>query len=140
MSPQPFPHLQRGEALLWFGWLQLHGAEYDNFEYDLRVGRGAPVDPAWPPEIQDMATHLSRKRIDAVGYQRGVPTIFVIMRTARRAAAGALNIYPKLYRETFAYAGELHAALVTHLVDLDIRRLLEADGVAVYVLPIPGGA
>ncbi len=139
MSPQPYPHLQAGEAILWYGWLQLHGTEYDSFEYDVRVGEPPPVDPSHPVYIQAMARHLGKLRIDAVGYRGGVPTIFVIMRTARRAAAGALDVYPVLYRSTFAYQGELRAALVTHLVDSNIRQVLEGKGVQVYVMPRPEG-
>lgn len=137
MSPQPFPHLQRGEAMLWFAWLQAHAAEYDRFDYDVRVGEGVPIDPAWPPYIQAMARIVSKKRIDAVGYKGAAPTLFIIMRTARRAAAGAFYLYPRLYRRTFRYDGPIGCAIVTHLIDLDVRLEVEADGCQVFLLPAP---
>ncbi len=137
MSPQPFAHLQAGETVLWDAWLQLHAAEYDRFDYDVRVGKGADIDPSRPAYIQKMARKVSPKRIDAVGYVGTVPTTFVIMRTARRAAFGACLLYPRLYMATFNYRGPIHSALVTHLVDNDIRGELEREGCAIYVLPMP---
>jgi len=78
LSPRAFAHLLPAEAIIWARWIRLYGAGWERFDYDVRVGEGRPVDPAWPPEIQRMARTLSQKRIDAVGYIGTVPTIFEV--------------------------------------------------------------
>lgn len=135
MNPQRFPHLRPAEAHLWARWLARHGAQYDRFAYDVRVGRGRPGDPTAPPEIQRDWQLLTQQRIDAVAWRGGVPTLFEVSPRAGRAAYGALLIYRDLYRQTFPDAGAPQLALVTNRIHPDIQQTAEANGITVYVIP-----
>jgi len=138
MSPQPFPHLLPAESILWAVWLRDHAADYDRFVYDVRVGGGRPVDITLPPEIQEMARTLTKKRIDAVGYQGTTPTIFEVSPRAGLKVYGGIQLYGVLYRDTFTYTGPLNLAVVVEHIDPDIDRQLRAIGVTVYVVsPAP---
>lgn len=139
MSPRPFPHLLPAESIAWAVWLRFHAQEYDRFDYDVRVGRGRPIDPTLPPEIQDMARALYPNRIDVVGYKGTIPTIFEVNPRGSLKATGAILLYEFLYRETFAYTGELHLAVVLERIAPDMQRHLESEGVTVYVVNVVKG-
>ncbi len=135
MSPQRYPHLRPAEAFLWARWLARYGAGWDRFAYDVRVGRGRPGDPAAPPEIQRDWQQLTMQRIDVVGWQAGVPTLFEVSPRGSRAGFGALVVYRELYRETFAYTDQLNLALVVARMHPDLVRVAEGQGITVYQLP-----
>ncbi len=133
MSPQPFPHLLPSESLIWVRFLQLHGAEWDRFDYDVHVGEGHPIDPAWPEYIKDMVRRLSPKRIDAVGYKGNVPTIFEVSPRATRAVIGALFMYEYLFRQRFPSGPPPDLVAVVPRIDPDMARYLASENVRVIL-------
>ena len=40
-----FPHLLSPDIAVWQRFLEIHGTEYDYFDYDIRVGRGQDPGP-----------------------------------------------------------------------------------------------
>lgn len=134
MSPQPFPHLLPAEGIIWYKFLKQHGAEWDRFEYDLRLGDGRPVDPAHPDYIQAMAAQLSKKRVDAVGYRGSWPTIFEVSPRGARTVVGALELYAWLYHKTFPEQGVPERAAVVGRIDPDVLAYFRAKGDRVYVV------
>ncbi len=133
MSPQPFPHMLPSEALIWARFLQLHGTEWDSFVYDIHVGRGHPIDPAWPDYIKQMVAKLSPKRIDAVGYQGNVPTIFEVSPRLGRSTAGALLMYRYLFLQQYPASPPPALAAVGPRIDPDLARYLASEGVRVIL-------
>lgn len=138
MSPQVFPHLKPREGLLWAAWLQLHGTEYDRFDYDVHVGQGHPLAPGLADFVKVMIAKVSPQRIDVVGWKGGAPTIFEISPTAASGTWGNLFKYEYLFREQFPHVPAPALAYVTTLLQPDARRFLEARGVIIYVFqPLP---
>lgn len=137
MSPQPFPHLLPAEGVVWWKFLQRYGQQWDSFDYDVRIGRGRPPDSTAPPEIQAMWTQLSKKRIDAVGWQGRQPTIFEISPRGSRTVIGALHLYEWLFGETFPDVLAPRLAAVVGSIDPDGLRYFQAKGVDVFALGEP---
>ncbi len=137
--PQLYAHLAPKEAVIWTRFLARYGDGWERYDYDVRVGEGRPVDPSWPPEIQDMARRLSLKRIDAIGYRGAVPTLFEVSPRGGRALYGALHLYERLFREATGYVGALGLAAVTLTIDPDVLRVMQAEGIAVYLIPVEPG-
>ncbi len=137
MSVPNFPHLLPVERFLWARFLVRYGAQWDAFEYDVRLGQGRPIDPSWPDYIQDMARHLSKKRVDAVGYKGGQPTIFEVRPVATRAVVGALQLYEFLWREEHPQGPAPALAAVVDRIDPDTLRFFQASGDQVFVLGEP---
>lgn len=135
MSPQAFPHLLPAEGLIWANFLRKYGAQWDRFDYDIRVGQGHPIDPAWPDYVKAMVTRLSLKRIDAVGYLGNHPTIFEVTPRLGRTTAGALLAYRFLFKETFPSLDQPDLAAVGPRVDPDLARYLASEGVKIYLVP-----
>lgn len=133
--PHPFPHLLPAEAIIWTRFMAKHGHQWDRWEYDVRVGEGRPVDESWPPEIQRMARHLTLKRIDAIGWREGSPTLFEVTPRAGRATLGAIWMYAELFQRKRPDLEAPATAVVTVRVDPDVLATLERDGTAVYLMP-----
>ncbi len=135
MSPQLYPHLLPAEAVIWARFLLKHGGEWDRFEYDLRLGRGRPVDPAIPQVIQDDWIHLTKKRVDAVGYVGTQATLFEVSPRLSRTVRGALESYLDLWMEAPPSPGAPALVAVVGRGDPDLQRVMEARGIRVFVIP-----
>lgn len=110
-----YPAMQVDEILVWRRWLQLHQAEYDRFDYNVRIGTGVDPGQAFADKIDaDLAAKGIQKpavgpslgerlragaiatrqlRLDAVGYQGPQPTIFEVKRRAGPQNVGQLLVY-----------------------------------------------
>ncbi len=135
MSPTPFPHLMPVERFFWAQFLARYGSQWDSFQYDLHVGEGRPVNPDQPQYIQDMARHLSLKRIDVVGWQGRQPTIFEVDPAGGRKVIGALELYRWLFQKAYPDLPAPHIAAVVQTCDPDCQRFLEAIGAQVFLVP-----
>lgn len=134
MSPQLYPHLLPAEAVIWARFLLLHGQEWDRYDYDQRVGRGRPVDPRVPPEVQADWIWLTKKRIDVVGWKGEQPTIFEVNPRGSRSVLGALEEYRDLWVEDPERRGMPDLIAVISRIDPDLQRVMEARGIKVFVV------
>src|SRR5260370_25650618 len=132
--PQPFPHLRPAEGLIWAQFLREHGAEWDGYDYDVRVGQGHPIDPAWPDYIKVMVGKLSPKRIDAVGYKGDVPTIFEVSPSGDRHVVGALLMYRYLYQQQYPMSVRPDLVAVLGRVDPDLSRFMPIERIRIELV------
>lgn len=130
-----FPHMYANESDIWRRWKKVHGKEYLNFSYDVHVGRLWPEHEFLTPEWRRGAAALYQKRIDVIGWQPGVITIFEVKAHAGLGALGQIIGYLALYDEEFSPEQELRGVIVTELVDPNISRILEEHGIDLYVVP-----
>lgn len=135
MSPQLYPHLLPAEAVIWARFLARYGGAWDRFDYDIRLGRGRPVDPTIPQEIQDDWIHLTKKRVDAVGFKGPQPTLFEISPRLSRTVLGALEAYRDLWNEDPPTPGAPDLVAVVGRGDPDLQRVMEQRGIRVFVIP-----
>lgn len=111
-----YPAMQVDEILVWRNWLQLHQAEYDRFDYNVRIGTGVDPGPAFPQNIRDMAIAIRSLRLDAVGWQGAAPTIFEVKRRAGPENIGQLVVY----RDVWVAQGLSATAPTLRLVASDL--------------------
>jgi len=127
-----FPHMLPAEVPLWERFLEVWGKDWQKFDYDVHVGKGADPGPEVPEPYRSLAISLTQKRIDAVGYQDGVVWIFEVKPDAGLSALGQLKAYRVLYRETFGYRGPLRLAVVTDRLNDDERLVYRRYGIRIY--------
>jgi hypothetical protein len=84
---------------IWERWLTKHATEYDGFQYDVRVGRGRPAPPGFPPEFKKDIQDLTRLRIDAVGIVGPAADLIEVKQTAGASALGQILTYKELYQD-----------------------------------------
>ena len=133
-AKERFPHMYGAEAEIWRRWLARHRGGFDRFQYDTHVGRLWPEHENLDREWKVGAASVYQKRIDVVGFQTGVITIFEVKPHAGLGAIGQILGYVSLYEEQFNPSEEMRAAIVAELVDPNIRKLLEQFGIDLYVI------
>lgn len=92
-----YPHLLKGEVRHWRAFLRLYEREYDRFEYDVHVGAGSLPQEAQPGVYAKDFQHLTKKRIDVVGWKDGHATIFEVRERASLPLMGQLLGYRALW-------------------------------------------
>jgi len=91
-----YPALLTEEAAVWRGWLAKHEAEYDSFDYNVRVGPGFDPGGGVSPEIRKQAIYSSKKRIDALAWKGNQALIVEVKDRAGLSALGQILGY-KVY-------------------------------------------
>lgn len=93
-----YPGMQVEEILTWRVWLAEHSNEFTSFDYNVRIGDGIDPGPMIAEPYRTNAINLSKLRLDAVGWQGDVPTIFEVERRARPSSVGQLLTYDAVWR------------------------------------------
>jgi len=124
MSPQDFP--------LWNKFLTEHGAEFKGFDYDVKIGEGVkPLTPV-PNYLEKDLADLTKKRIDAVGYQSDGVQLFEVKPRAGTAALGQLLGYKVLYNSTFPNNKVKALVLVTSYLNQDEIQYYNSYNITIY--------
>lgn len=71
IEAQPYPP----ERLLAQEWLQANIDDYDDIDWQKRVGPGVTLGAEYSPGVQAMAYQATRKRVDLVAYLNNTATI-----------------------------------------------------------------
>lgn len=129
LDNRQFPHLLPDDIEVWKRFLTHFGHLYDNFDYDVRVGKGRPQPEQELKGIRKMAVDLSQRRIDAIGnHQRG-PTVIEITTGIGFKAIGQITVYPRLYRDKFGITGPIHSLIVGAFIQDDMLGPLKQTGI-----------
>lgn len=129
-----FPHLLPKEVLIWNKFLDVHENEYASFDYDVHVGLGAELPETISPMIRKIASGLTRKRIDVVGYKYNSITIFEIKPDAGLSAMGQCLAYYYLYRKEFKPKRKVLMRIVSSSMSRDTKDTAAAYGISwIYV-------
>ena len=112
-----------GDVEIWERYLDQHATEWDNFEYDVRVGQGIVTRPELEEKYKLMATSLTEKRIDVVATRGAVTTIIEVKPSAMLSAIGQLLSYQVLYEERYPLKGPVKMMLITDRIGPDLENL-----------------
>ena len=74
-------------------WLKAHEAEYDRFDFNVRIGPGYDPGPNYDDAIRKMAIANSQRRMDAVAYKGNAVTIIEVKVRGSFAGVGQLIGY-----------------------------------------------
>lgn len=129
--PAKYRHMKPGEVEIWDRFIGRFGLPPGVIRYDLELGDGAPVDPAWPAWMGPMVKHLSRHRCDVVAETRDGVLIVEIKAVGGMAGLGQLLGYQALYYRQFGGEKEVRMMLVCEQVEADIEAALDFYGVSI---------
>jgi len=96
-----YPGLLPEEILVLRAWLNLHQAEYDRFDYNMRIGQGTDPGPTYSPEVRRQAVLNTQLRIDAVAFKGTQPTIIEVKRRATASNVGQILTYASVWSVEF---------------------------------------
>ena len=122
------------EEKIWLRFLQIYGDQFQNYRYDVRVGKGQDPGPRYEWKWRQLAIMLTQKRIDVVAERNGDVWIFEVKPDAGLSAIGQVLSYRVLYKQHFREERPIRLAIVTTRVDDDIREVAEHYGIKVYEL------
>lgn len=131
---QPYPP----ERALAYDWLTANIDQYDDIDWQKRVGPGVQLGGDYSPGVQSMAYHATRKRADLVAYRNNTTTIIELKSHVNLAAVRQALDYAQLWK--FAPTDPPVAAVlvVGNTGDADIVNTAAAQGVTVVLMtPAP---
>src|SRR3990172_4555096 len=110
---QWYPHMFPRDIEIWVRFLDKYAELYTGFDYDIKVGTGAPVKPGTPANYARMQGILSKYRIDAVGYSNSQIYIIEVKPEASTVALGQVVTYIELYKRDFNPSLPVKGMIVT---------------------------
>ncbi len=124
-----FPGMLPAEIVVWQAWLRLHQAEYDRFEYNVRVGPGFDPGPGVDPAIRAMSILNTKKRIDAVAWQGHQPLIVEVKVRAGLSSIGQILGYRVHWRIENPHDAQPKMLLVANRLADGVQEVLQAHDV-----------
>lgn len=133
MPKVPFPHMMDGDTPLFASYVLTPDARrFTRWEFDVKVGDGHLTGSEFDAAIFKLALEVSRLRIDAVGWDHGVPTVFEVKPRAHLSAYGQVKAYQKFFlRDKFVLP---NMAIITDWVSPDLTWLLASEGIQLYLV------
>ncbi len=128
-----FPEQTLRESAVIHDWLVARGAAYDRIDFSVRVGLGQPIPEGTPEGIARMIRFSSRKRIDVVAWQAGVPTLIEVKERITPGVLGQLRAYLQLWQEDHPDGDPPRLLAIGRFSDDDTLRVLAAEGVDVLL-------
>ncbi len=129
-----YPGLYPPEVPILRRWLEIHEAEYDRFEYNVRVGKGSDPGPTQPEEIRRMAIMNSQLRIDLIAWKGTQATLVEVKRRAKGAALGQILAYADLWQASNPGLPAPKLVVVTDSPQPDMPGVLQRAGVGLDVV------
>lgn len=134
-KPLPhYPHMKPADVAIWNRFLEKFPDEYDSVDYDVAVGTGRRYEGAADVAIVDGFEHLTRKKIDVVGYKEKSVHIIEVKPNAGASALGQAKSYELLYKRDIDQASPTLTRLVTDVIGLDVPHL--SDWMEVGVIAV----
>jgi len=118
-----YPHMFPADIEIWERFLKRFARLYKAFAYDVKVGVGRKPLEHWEPEIKQMYLTLTKKRIDAVGFQENFIDVIEVKPSAGPSAVGQVIIYKLLFEREYSTSKEVRAVIVTDEEVPDMNEL-----------------
>lgn len=129
-----YPHLLPSDAAIWDRFILQNPDFFSEIEYDVHVGQGIEIDQDWPDYIATMATTLTQRRIDVVGYKDNQIWIVELKQDPGVGALGQLVAYQSLYLREHTAIERVELCLISNRIDRDLTFLLTKHGIHYYVV------
>lgn len=129
-----YPHLLPSDAAIWDRFIREYPNFFTEIEYDVHVGEGIEIDQNWPDYIATMATTLTQRRIDVIGYKDNSVWIVELKQDPGVSALGQLIAYQSLYLREHTELNKTELCLISNRIDRDLSFLLQKHNIHAYVV------
>ena len=129
-----FPHLIGGDSNLWVKFLQQYPSFFDAVSYDVRVGEGMILEGDWSPEIADMATTLSQRRVDIIAEKDNKIWIVEIKVDPSVSLIGQLDAYLILFLNELETPVFTQLCTIVNRVNPDLITVLNHKDIRYFVV------
>ena len=121
------------EAFIWTKFLEAHGPEYTDYEYNVKLARPISIPASWPEEYKKNAQDLTSYRIDVTMRSKGTIWIVEVRPDASHSAIGSLIFYRFLYMLQFNPNEQVKMILCTNKYTPAIELTTRAAGIVYNV-------
>ena len=136
MSAAPsFPGLPAPEAVVLDNWLAAHRGEFSRLEFNVRIGAGVDPGPAFDQVTRSQAIRNTQRRIDAVVWKGGAPTLVEVKVRAGLSAIGQLLGYDALWTAEARSSVAPALAVICNTHSPDIEPVAAKYGISVVDVP-----
>lgn len=135
LSLVQFPSMTVNESAVAHAWLVMHADEWDDVEFNVRVGSQLELGAGYSETTRAQAALLSQKRIDIVATRGNDYAIIEVKIRVSLAALGQLLGYSVLWRVEHPSAITIQLVAIGHDALLDVVEMLQAHGVHVELFP-----
>src|SRR3989338_8108261 len=118
-----YPHMKPADVAIWERFIAKFPDEYDSVNYDVAVGTGQRYEGAAEGEIVDGFEHLTKKKIDVVGFKGREVHIIEVKPNAGASALGQAKSYELLYKRDIDQASPTRTRLITDTIGADMPHL-----------------
>jgi hypothetical protein len=125
------------ESALVREWLTRHAADYDEIEFNVRLGDGVTLPFEADQSIQRQARLSTQRRADIIATNPNHATIVELKSTLNEEALLQLQIYQSLYSAEHPEVESLGLTAAGYAIEPETARLLADYGVTVELYPKP---
>ena len=122
------------DVLLWETFIDKNPRFFETVDYDFRVGKGMEIKPEWDEKFAKMATMITQKRIDVLGWLGDSPIIVEIKKRVGLATFGQILGYQILFIKDFPFIPKPQLLVITGSIDIDNREVLKEFHIPVVVV------
>jgi len=119
------------EVRRWDAFLEQHEMPVGVVSYDVHLGEGAAVNPAWPAWVASMVRTLSTHRVDVVIERADEVVIVEVKGIAGMGAVGQLLGYEALWLRERGLDRAVRLLLVCERMEADMSSVFEDYGIEV---------
>lgn len=129
-----YPHMMPQDIPIWNRYLAQYAQYYTKFVYDFPVGEGSkvpfPIDEKFKADYE----HLTKKRIDVVGYKPTAIDIIEIKPRAATTALGQVLTYRTLFIAQENPTQPIKAIVITDSITEDDRKVYTNFGIEIIIV------
>ena len=129
-----YPHMIGEETLIWDRFIVEYPDYFETVDYDWRVGKGVELQDDWDPATKRMATMLTQKRIDVLGWMDDQPTIVEVKKRVGLSAMGQVIGYKTLFTNEFPNIKDPKLLIITESIDADDSLVLKNNHIPFIVV------
>lgn len=129
-----YTHMVGDEVDIWGRFVDKFPQRFETVDYDFRVGEGIELPGEGDENYARMATMLSQKRIDVVGWVGDSPMIIEVKKRVGLSTLGQVLGYRALFMKDFKHFGVPDLMVVCAEISPDDRYVLENNFVEIEVV------
>ena len=129
-----YPHLLGKDKIIWDVFIRKFPDLFDTVDYDLHVGSGISSNTVEDIDKTDQWKNLTQKRIDAVGYKDGHPSIIEVKDRVGLATLGQVLGYKFLFMREHPNIDSLSLIVVTGSCGPDDLDILKHYNVKIFII------
>ena len=134
MAKNQYKHMRPDERAIWQQAQRELRIPDNELTYDLTLGEGIPIDPAWPLWQRRMVMALSRKRADVIRHTAQEWTIIEIKTRIGMSAVGQLLCYRWLFMRKFRPTTPVKMLAIGQRKEPDMDYIMPLLDITMYIV------